>query len=172
MFYQSDDQIKARLLHQNHHEFDVLAAALRSDAYQIVFIQAPTAGAANGLGYNTGQAYIRYGTGRDAVYDSIAIDISHPWEDTVAGPRERLTIPHGELFGRWFASPTGIVELQLPARIAQITARLLASGQRRYEDAVEVARDRDIEYRRMEMEREADRDPEGCFGGRGNNFPL
>lgn len=172
-FYQTNEQIKSELLYQDHHDFDVLAAALSNDDYAIVHIQAPIPGNNDGFGYNSGQAYIRYGKGHDAVYDSISIDISRQWNDSVTtGPRKREQIPHGELLARWHAPTHGIVDMRVPQRIAAIVRDLLASGQRRYEDAGEVRRLRELERRELDMRYDAERDPEGAFGGRGNNFPI
>ena len=178
-FYHTDEENKAQLLRQNHGAFDQLAAALRSGDYAIVMVTPPTHvgepvayNHASWDGYNNGHAQIRYGTGRDETWTTIQIAVSRFGNDVAYGETEHVKIPLGDLYGTFCPRTQGVIYLRIPERIAAIVRDLTDSGTRQYENAEETAYIRELDQRDAEMRDEAERDPEGAFGGRGNNFPI
>lgn len=178
-FYdETDDQIRAKLLHQDHEDFDAFATAVRENSYAIVQVTAPsglgaTSDRLSWLHYNSGRATITWSDGEYTYRHTIHIDVSRPFYDTIRlMSGEAVAIAPGELMAQWHAPTHGIVAMQVPERILAVVMDLLANNKRSYENAEEVARIHAEDRRRAEMEYEAEHDPEGAFGGRGNNFPI
>lgn len=172
LFYKSDNANKECMLMQDHEHYDALAHALRTDNYAIVQVQAPLNIGTNA--YNHGSAYIRYVSNGYVYYDTITIEVSRQWWDTVRAENGPVKLPHGELYARWSAPAAvgDLTYLRPPQRIADIINNLISTGARAYQNTEEMNRMHDSDRRQREMEYEADQDPEGAFGGRGNNYPI
>ena len=162
----TDDELKDELLHQCHKEYDVFAAAMRNDAYEILTATVPYK-----LAYPTPNEAWQAGAIRisyDGWYSNINVAPASAYD-----ARLYKNITEGELRAIYHLPGVGVSAILIfpvPDRIRTIIQQLQDSGERSYENTEAVVKERaDVQFD-MDMQAEADADPEGAFGGRGNNF--